>query len=75
MAADGRSQPARDADRNRILLNVTMVTRKNIVASPHVTTKRRGIIWRWLNRIVSGCFTKGYTIKGYSLVLMYSFVF
>lgn len=67
MASDGRSQLDRDAYRNRNVVERCFGRLKNIVASPHVTTKRRGIIWRWLNWVVSDCFTKGYAIKGHSL--------
>lgn len=30
-----------------MLLNVAFAALKNIVASPHATTKQRGIIWQW----------------------------
>ncbi|KGT92702.1 hypothetical protein NH00_04920 [Enterobacter cancerogenus] len=36
----------------------------DIVASPHATTKRQGIICRWRNWAASDCFTKGYAIEG-----------
>ena len=57
-----------------MLLNVALVAWKNIVASPHVTTRRRGIIWQWLNWAVSDCFTKDYAIKGHNLTLQFPLI-
>ncbi len=68
--SDGRSQPDRDAYRNRNGVERCFGRLKNIVASPHVTTKRRGTNCRWLNWVVSICFTKDYAIKGHSLIFI-----